>query len=119
MLSQPLVAVKLQCRCSAASPVFLQVVGVPDERLGEEVCACVRLRAGAAPLTAATLRDFSKGKMAHYKLPRYCAVLPDFPRTLSGKIQKFVLREQCAADLSQGVLDDCLKVGVAGRERVE
>lgn len=94
--------------------MLLQVVGVPDERLGEEVCACVRLKAGTPTpsktpsLSAARLRDFAMGKMADYKLPRYCAVLHDFPRTLSGKIQKFVLREQCAAELAQGALDDSL-----------
>ncbi|KAE8746235.1 hypothetical protein FOCC_FOCC007107 [Frankliniella occidentalis] len=72
------------------------VVGVPDERLGEEVCACVRVREGSSSdrVSAGRLRDFCKGKMSDYKLPRYCLVLEDFPRTLSGKIQKYLLREQ-------------------------
>ncbi|KAJ1521383.1 hypothetical protein ONE63_003058 [Megalurothrips usitatus] len=83
-----------------------EVVGVPDDRLGEEVCACVRLKGGRPALTAAQLRDFCVGRMSDYKLPRYCLVLDDFPRTLSGKIQKYALRERCDAALRRGELDD-------------
>lgn len=89
------------------------MVGVPDERLGEEVCACVRLHPGSAPLSAARLREFCRGRVADFKLPRYCLVADDFPRTLSGKIQKFALREQCEAALRRGDLDD----GRAGTPR--
>lgn len=93
----------------------IEVVGVPDERLGEEVCACVRVRQGVDALSAAALRDFGRTKMADYKLPRYCLILEDFPRTLSGKIQKYVLRDLCAKALESGGLDDSRRV--AGKAR--
>ncbi|KAK3925400.1 Medium-chain acyl-CoA ligase ACSF2, mitochondrial [Frankliniella fusca] len=86
----------------------VEVVGVADERLGEEVCACVRLQPGspAERVSAGRLRDFCVGKMSDYKVPRYCLVVEDFPRTLSGKIQKYLLRDQCAAAQAKGDLDD-------------
>ncbi|XP_034244979.1 medium-chain acyl-CoA ligase ACSF2, mitochondrial-like [Thrips palmi] len=92
-----------------------EVVGVPDERLGEEVCACVRLRHGVETLSAAELRHFCGDAMAAYKLPRYCLVVADFPRTLSGKIQKYVLRDQCAKALQAGTLDDGRPAGRTAR----
>ncbi|XP_017043963.1 medium-chain acyl-CoA ligase ACSF2, mitochondrial [Drosophila ficusphila] len=71
------------------------VIGVPDERLGEEVCAFVRLEEGVDPtsFTAETLKAYSKGKLAHFKVPRYVIIVDSFPKTTSGKIQKFKLVE--------------------------
>jgi fatty-acyl-CoA synthase len=70
----------------------VQVIGLPDERVGEEVCAWVRLKPGAE-LTVEALRQFCQGRIAHYKIPRYVAVVDEFPTTVTGKIQKFKLRE--------------------------
>ncbi len=73
--------------------VDVQVIGVPDDRYGEEVMAWVRLRPGAHELTADTLRAFCQGRIAHYKIPRYVASAEEFPMTVTGKIQKYRLRE--------------------------
>jgi fatty-acyl-CoA synthase len=72
----------------------VQVVGVPDERYGEELCAWVRLREGAAPLTAEALREFCRGRLAHYKVPRYVHCAEEFPMTVTGKIRKVEMRER-------------------------
>ena len=74
--------------------VDAQVIGVPDERYGEELMAWVRLRAGAEPLTADALREFCAGKLAHYKVPRYVHVVEEFPMTVTGKIRKVQMREE-------------------------
>jgi fatty-acyl-CoA synthase len=71
-----------------------QVIGVPDERYGEELCAWVRLRPGAPELTAETLRDYAAGKLAHYKIPRYVHLVEEFPMTVTGKIRKVEMRER-------------------------
>uniref|UniRef100_A0A3Q2PGL2 Medium-chain acyl-CoA ligase ACSF2, mitochondrial n=1 Tax=Fundulus heteroclitus TaxID=8078 RepID=A0A3Q2PGL2_FUNHE len=71
----------------------VQVVGVKDERLGEQVCACVRLREGQT-LTAEEIRDFCKGKISHFKIPHYVIFVDSYPLTVSGKIKKNILREQ-------------------------
>jgi fatty-acyl-CoA synthase len=70
----------------------VQVVGLPDERFGEEVCAWIRLKPGAE-LTAEAVKQFCQGRIAHYKIPRYVAMVDEFPTTVTGKIQKFKLRE--------------------------
>jgi len=75
--------------------VDAQVVGVPDERYGEEVMAWVRLREGRQ-LTAEQLRDFCQGKLAHYKIPRYVHVVEEFPMTVTGKVRKVEMRERSA-----------------------
>jgi fatty-acyl-CoA synthase len=72
----------------------VQVVGVPDERYGEELCAWVKMREGAAPLDAAGVREFATGRLAHYKIPRYVMVVDDFPMTVTGKIRKVQMREE-------------------------
>ena len=77
----------------------VQVVGVPDERYGEELCAWVRMRAGAAPLDAAAVRAFCAGRLAHYKVPRYVLVVEDFPMTVTGKVRKVQMREESAEKL--------------------
>jgi fatty-acyl-CoA synthase len=74
------------------------VVGVPDPKYGEAVCACVRLRAGASA-TEQELRDFCRGAIAHYKVPRYVRFMDGFPLTVTGKIQKYLIREQLKAEL--------------------
>lgn len=77
----------------------VQVIGVPDERYGEELMACVILKPGAAPLDADGLAGFCRGKLAHYKIPRYVDVRDSFPMTVSGKIRKVQMREEAAARL--------------------
>lgn len=80
----------------------VQVIGVPDDRLGEEVMACVVLMEGVEELSIEELRQFSAGRIAHYKIPRYLRVLPAFPMTVSGKVRKVELREEAAAALAAG-----------------
>jgi len=70
----------------------VQVVGLPDVQYGEEICAWVRVRPGKS-LTADDVREFCKGKIAHYKVPRHVVLVDDFPATVTGKVQKFKLRE--------------------------
>jgi len=76
----------------------VQVIGVPDKRYGEELCAWVILKAGHAA-TADEIREFCKGQIAHYKIPRYIKFVDAFPMTITGKIQKFVMREQMKKEL--------------------
>jgi len=71
----------------------VQVIGVPDPRYGEAVCAWIKLHAGETA-TDEEIRTFCQGQIAHYKIPRYIEFVPEFPMTITGKIQKFVMREQ-------------------------
>jgi fatty-acyl-CoA synthase len=71
-----------------------QVVGVPDAKYGEELCAWVRMREGREPLTAEALREWSSGKLAHYKIPRYVRVVDEFPMTVTGKVRKVEMRQE-------------------------
>ncbi|QSR28235.1 AMP-binding protein [Nocardioides aromaticivorans] len=80
----------------------VQVVGVPDEKYGEELCAWVRMRAGAEPLDAAAVKEFATGKLAHYKIPRYVMVVEEFPMTVTGKVRKVEMRERSAEILGLG-----------------
>jgi fatty-acyl-CoA synthase len=82
----------------------VQVIGVPDEKYGEELAAWVKLRAGAQPLAADDVRAFCEGRLAHYKIPRYVLTVEEFPMTVTGKIRKVQMREETAA-----------KLGLAGR----
>jgi fatty-acyl-CoA synthase len=77
----------------------VQVIGVPDDRYGEELCACIKIRAGAAPLDACAIREFAEGKLAHYKIPRYVRVVQGFPTTVTGKTRKVELRAESAKAL--------------------
>ncbi|WP_086823186.1 AMP-binding protein [Allokutzneria sp. NRRL B-24872] len=77
-----------------------QVVGVPDAKYGEELMAWVRMRPGAAPLTADLVREFCTGKLAHYKIPRYVHVVDEFPMTVTGKIRKVEMRERAVEILA-------------------
>jgi len=76
----------------------VQVIGVPDPRYGEEICAWIKLHIGQTA-TPEEIREFCKGQIAHYKIPRYIEFVPDFPMTITGKIQKFVMREQTIGKL--------------------
>jgi fatty-acyl-CoA synthase len=75
------------------------VVGVPDHRFGEEVCACVRLREGAVA-SEDEIREFCRGRIAHYKVPRYVRFVESFPLTVTGKVQKYLIREQLRHELN-------------------
>jgi fatty-acyl-CoA synthase len=77
----------------------VQVIGVPDERYGEELCAWVRMRTGAEPLDADSVRAYATGRLAHYKIPRYVLVVEEFPMTVTGKIRKVQMREETARTL--------------------
>ena len=77
----------------------VQVVGVPDAKYGEELCAWIKVRAGCEPLDADAVRAFATGKLAHYKIPRYVMVVDDFPMTVTGKIRKVEMREKSTAEL--------------------
>ncbi len=76
----------------------VQVIGVPDERYGEELCAWVKVRSGAE-LSTEDVRAFCVGKIAHYKVPRYVRFTQDFPMTVTGKVQKFKMRETSVTEL--------------------
>ena len=75
-----------------------QVIGVPDERFVEEVMAWVMLKPGETA-DEEEIRDFCKGKIAHYKIPRYIKMATEFPMTVTGKIQKFKMREMAIDEL--------------------
>ncbi|WP_436776181.1 AMP-binding protein [Yinghuangia sp. YIM S09857] len=74
--------------------VDAQVVGVPDDKYGEELMAWVKVRPGAEAPTAESLRAFCTGKLAHYKIPRYVHAVEEFPMTVTGKIRKVEMRER-------------------------
>lgn len=76
----------------------VQVFGVPDDKYGEELCAWVKPKAGET-LTAEEVRAFCRGQIAHYKIPHYVRFVDDFPMTVTGKMQKFLMREQMIAEL--------------------
>ena len=71
-----------------------QVIGVPDERYGEELMAWIQLRDGVADLTADDLREFATGKIARHKIPRYVHVVKEFPMTVTGKVRKVAMRAE-------------------------
>jgi fatty-acyl-CoA synthase len=73
--------------------VDVQVIGVPDVKYGEELMAWVRLRDGAEPLSADDIRDYCRGRIAHFKIPRYVHVTDEFPMTVTGKVQKYKMRD--------------------------
>lgn len=76
------------------------VVGIPDERMGEELCAWVRLKPDAS-VDAEAIRSFCRGQIAHYKVPRYVRIVDEFPTTVTGKVQKYLIREAMVADLEK------------------
>jgi fatty-acyl-CoA synthase len=76
----------------------VQVFGVPDKRFGEELCAWIKIRDGAT-LTEDEVRAFCKDQIAHYKVPRYIKFVTEFPMTVTGKMQKFIMRENMVGEL--------------------
>ncbi|MER6844889.1 AMP-binding protein [Streptomyces platensis] len=81
----------------------VQVVGVPDEKYGEEIAACVLLRDPQDPLTLDELTAYCRSRLAHYKVPRHLEILDAFPMTVSGKVRKIELRERLAERVAKGV----------------
>ena len=77
----------------------VQVIGVPDEKYGEELMAWVVLREGADSVDADGVREFCSGQLAHYKIPRYVHVVESFPMTVTGKVRKVEMREKALAIL--------------------
>ena len=82
----------------------VQVIGVPDLKYGEELCAWVKLRPGSG-LTTGQVREFCVGKIAHYKVPRYVRFTDGFPMTVTGKVQKFKMRETSVEELGLAAAD--------------
>jgi fatty-acyl-CoA synthase len=76
----------------------VQVIGVPDPKYGEELCAWIMLRSGQTA-TAEEIREFCRGQIAHYKIPRHVCFVDAFPMTITGKVQKYLMRQQTIADL--------------------
>ncbi len=79
----------------------VSVVGLPDDRFGEELCAWIILKAGPAAegVTPESIREFCQGRIAHYKIPRYIRFVDEFPMTVTGKIQKFEIRRRMMTQL--------------------
>jgi fatty-acyl-CoA synthase len=71
-----------------------QVIGVPDEKYGEEICAWIRMKPGRPALDADAVKAFATGKLAHYKIPRYVHIVDEFPITVTGKVRKVDMREE-------------------------
>jgi len=82
----------------------VQVIGVPDQRYGEEIMAWIRLKDGASA-TEEDVKAFCRGRIAHYKVPRYVKFVDEFPMTVTGKVQKFVMRDTAKAELGLSELD--------------
>jgi fatty-acyl-CoA synthase len=78
----------------------VQVFGVPDARYGEEICAWIKVRAGER-LTEQDVKAFCQGQIAHYKVPRHIRFVEDFPMTVTGKVQKFIMRQTMTQELGQ------------------
>ena len=76
----------------------VSVIGIPDEKYGEELCAWVILREGSSA-SEDEIRDFCRGKIAHFKIPRYVKFTNELPMTVTGKIQKYKMREVSTAEL--------------------
>jgi fatty-acyl-CoA synthase len=74
------------------------VVGLPDDRFGEELCAWVRLKPGASAAEE-EIRVFCRGQIAHYKIPRYVRFVDSFPMTVTGKVQKYLIRQAMIEEL--------------------
>jgi len=74
------------------------VIGVPDRKYGEELCAWIKLRPGEAA-TAEEIQAFCRGQIAHYKIPHYIRFVDAFPMTVTGKVQKFMMRQEMIREL--------------------
>jgi acyl-CoA synthetase (AMP-forming)/AMP-acid ligase II len=82
----------------------VQVVGLPDERFGEELCAWIVLQTGTS-IDAEDIRTFCRGQIAHFKVPRYIKFVDSFPTTTTGKVQKFVIKAAMIEEL--GLRNEC------------
>ena len=71
-----------------------QVIGVPDEKYGEEICAWIRMKPDRPALDVDAVKAFATGKLAHYKIPRYVHIVDEFPMTVTGKVRKVDMREE-------------------------
>ncbi|MXX16249.1 MAG: AMP-binding protein [Gammaproteobacteria bacterium] len=80
--------------------VDVQVIGVPDQKYGEEICAWIKLREGEA-MAEEEVKQFCREQIAHYKIPRYVKFVDEFPMTVTGKVQKYVMREAMVEELAQ------------------
>ncbi|MDX2413015.1 MAG: AMP-binding protein [Woeseiaceae bacterium] len=78
----------------------VEVVGVPDTKFGEEIAACIKLGEGQRA-TVEEIQEFCRGQLSYFKIPRYVFFVEEFPMTVTGKVQKFILREQLAEELRQ------------------
>jgi fatty-acyl-CoA synthase len=78
-----------------------QVVGIPDAKYGEELCAWIRLQDGMEA-SEDEIREFCRGQIAHQKIPRYIRFVEEFPMTVTGKVQKFIIRERMLDELGKG-----------------
>jgi fatty-acyl-CoA synthase len=76
----------------------VQVIGVPDKKYGEELMAWIKLKKDAVA-SQEEIKDFCKGKIAHFKVPRYIKFVDEFPMTVSGKIQKYKMRDESIKEL--------------------
>ena len=81
----------------------VQVFGVPDPRYGEELCAWIKVRSGAT-LSAEDVKSFCQGQIAHYKIPRHIKLVDEFPMTVTGKVQKFIMRQQMCEELDRSAV---------------
>lgn len=79
--------------------VDASVIGVPDPKFGEEIAAWIKIKPGSN-LTEDAIKEYCKGKIAHYKIPRYVKITDSFPMTVTGKIQKYIMRQQSVEELS-------------------
>jgi len=79
--------------------LFKQVFGVPDEHYGEELCAWIRLKDGCIA-TEEDIRGFCRGQITHFKIPRYVRFVDAYPMTVTGKVQKFMMREMMTTELA-------------------
>ena len=75
---------------------------MPYAKYGEELCAWIRMKDGAEPLTAESVRAFATGQLAHYKIPRYVKIVDEFPMTVTGKVRKIEMRELSTEELGLG-----------------
>ena len=87
----------------------VQVVGLPDEKLGESVAAWIRLKSGETA-TEEEMREFCRGRIAHFKIPQYIRFVGEFPMTVTGKIQKYVIRQ---AEIKERGLEKAAEIQTA------
>ena len=88
-----------ECLYTHPAIADVQVIGVPDAKYGEALCAWVVMKVGCDPLDVAAVEEFCRGKLAHYKLPKYVVVVDEFPMTVTGKVRKIQMREESTKKL--------------------